>query len=73
VREIWRHWGEHFRVFVLGDDGEYHEADRSPSFPFLPLDEVNRFLARCDDMGETAWVRSFREWVRQMKPQWMAG
>lgn len=73
VREIWRHWGDRFRVFVLGDDGEYREADRSPSFPFLPIDEVNRFLARRNEMGETAWVRSFREWLRQMKPQWMEG
>lgn len=73
VREIWRHTGERFRVFVLGEDGTYHEADRSPSFPFLPLDEVNHFLSRRNEMGENAWVRSFRAWVRDMKPQWMEG
>jgi Uma2 family endonuclease len=73
VREIWRHAGDRFRVFVLGEDGKYHEADRSPSFPFLPLEEVNVFLARCNEMGETAWVRSFRAWVREMKPRWMEG
>jgi Uma2 family endonuclease len=71
VREIWRHSGERFGVFVLGDDRQYHQVDRSPSFPFLPLEEVNRFLARRNEMGETAWVREFREWVRQMKPQWI--
>ena len=46
VREIWRHSGERFGVFVLGDDRQYQQADQSPSFPFLPFDEVNRFLAR---------------------------
>ncbi|NUQ63362.1 MAG: Uma2 family endonuclease [Pirellulales bacterium] len=73
VREIWRCAADGLRVFVLGDDGKYHEADQSPSFPFLPLEEVNRFFARRNEMGETAWVRSFREWVRQMKPHWTQG
>lgn len=70
VREIWRHRGEQFRVFVL-DAGEYREVDRSPSFPFLPLEDVNRFLARRNEMGETAWVREFRAWVRLMASQWL--
>ncbi len=73
VREIWRYGGDGFRVFVLRDDGKYHHADRSPSFPFLPLDEVNGFLTRSNEMGETAWVRSFRAWVRENKPHWGKG
>jgi Uma2 family endonuclease len=73
VREIWRHAGDQVRVFVLDDNGQYHEVNQSPSFPFLPLEEVNRFLAQRNEMGETAWVRSFRTWVRQMAPQWLEG
>lgn len=72
VREIWRHAGDRFQVLALGHDGQYRESDRSPSFPFLPIDELNGFLARRNEQGETTWIRSFREWVRAKKPQWMA-
>jgi hypothetical protein len=36
---------------------------QSPSFPWLPLAELSRFLRASATMGETDWIRSFRAWV----------
>jgi hypothetical protein len=51
-----------------------HEADRkhaqqarSPAFPFLPLEEIERFLARRNETDETTWIRSFRAWVKTLE------
>lgn len=67
VPEVWIHSGRILRVYQLQADGKYAEQDRSPSFPFLPLDEVRSFLDRRNDVDETAWMRSFRAWARGLK------
>ena len=54
---------DELRVYVLQDDGNYAERQSSPAFPFLPLDEVKRFLDRAATTDETSWIRSFRSWV----------
>jgi Uma2 family endonuclease len=64
VPEVWRFDGAILTVYALGGDGQYSPCDRSPTFPFLPLGEVARFLALRDTMDETTWARSFRAWVR---------
>ncbi len=64
VSEIWRSDGERITVAQLQDDGTYVSVSQSPSFPWLPLDELSRFLVASATMGETAWIRSFRSWVR---------
>jgi Uma2 family endonuclease len=66
VPEIWLWDGERLRVGLLGSDGQYHDSDRSQSFPFLPLTEVVRFLAM-GGVSETRVVRAFREWVREQQ------
>ncbi len=64
VPELWRWDGERLRVNLLGDDGEYHESDRSQAFPFLPVAELALFLTM-RDVTDTEVVRAFRKWVRQ--------
>jgi hypothetical protein len=31
----------------------------------MELDELVDWLHRADEMGQTAWIRQFREWVRE--------
>lgn len=61
--EIWRFDGKVLRVAHLQADRTYREVDRSPSFPFLPMAEVARFLGLATETDETTWIRSFRAWV----------
>ena len=64
VSEVWRSDGQSIIVARLQDDGTYVQVARSPSFPWLPLEELSRFLVASATMGETEWIRSFRSWVR---------
>lgn len=64
VPEVWRYDGAELRVETLQPDGEYARQPRSPSFPFLPLEEFQGFLDRRNETDETSWIRSFRVWVR---------
>ena len=67
VPELWRFDGEILSVWLLQADGSYAESARSAAFPFLPMDEVSRFLLDPDMSDEeTRWGRSFRAWVREV-------
>lgn len=65
VPELWRDNGEELRVFTLGDDGHYHEATQSVSFPMLPLDQLNRLLKDGISNDEMNWMRNTRRWVQK--------
>jgi len=65
VPELWRYDGKRLRVGVLKQDGAYHSVDRSPTFPSLPLRQVELFVKRSFNMDETSWQRQLRRWVRQ--------
>jgi Uma2 family endonuclease len=62
--EVWRYNGQALRVAHLQPDGSYAWLDHSPTFPFLPLAELVRFLDQAEGMDETTWIRGFRAWVR---------
>jgi Uma2 family endonuclease len=64
--EVWRWDGKRLRVGLLGDDGEYHDGDRSLIFPFLPVAELIPFLTMREP-SEMRAVRAFREWVREQQ------
>ena len=66
VPEVWFYDGTTLKVHQLQSDGKYAQQARSPSFPFLPLEEIERFLARRNETDETTWIRSFRAWVKTL-------
>ncbi|HEV3257847.1 MAG TPA: Uma2 family endonuclease [Gemmataceae bacterium] len=65
VPEIWRFDGESLRVYRLDANGDYQLCDRSPTFPFLPLDEIARFLQQANVADETSLIRAFITWLRE--------
>ncbi len=68
VPEVWRYDGGSLESMHLQQDGSYAPQDHSLSFPFLPLAEVEQFLDRRNATDETTWIRSFRDWVRTLRP-----
>ena len=66
VPEVWLYDGATLKVHQLQSDGKYVQQTRSPSFPFLPLEEIEGFFARRNETDETTWIRSFRAWVKTL-------
>ena len=66
VPELWRFDGESMTVLLLQPDGSYATSARSASFPFLPLDEVVRFVLDPEMSDESRWGRGLRNWVREV-------
>jgi len=64
VTEIWRSDGQQILISQLQDDGSYAPVPQSPSFPWLPVAGLSRFLSGGMTMSETQWIRSFRTWIR---------
>ncbi len=65
VPEIWRYDGETLHVECLSEDGKYLTVPTSPSFPFLPMEEVAAWLQRSDHLGQSLLRRQFLHWVRE--------
>ena len=72
VSEVWRSDGHQIMIAQLQDDGTHAPVDRSPSFPWLPLAELGRFLGESATMDETRWIRSFCAWVRAERRLWLS-
>jgi Uma2 family endonuclease len=64
VPEIWRFDGENLVAEVLREDGTYAPSEASPRLPFLPLEAIRDWLLRAEGLGQTIWIRQFRDWVR---------
>lgn len=67
VPEVWRCDGTTLHVAQLQPDGTYALQEQSPSFPFLPLAEIPRFLDQRNATDETTLIRSFRQRVRRLR------
>jgi len=65
--ELWRFDGETLTIRRLGADGRYHNAKKSPAFPFLPMKQFTMFLHRLDKERSTVVLSDFQEWVRTLK------
>ena len=65
MAELWRFDGEHLHMLQLGDEGKYHPAELSLSFPFLPVGELSRFLHFDGPLNETKQLRLFVDWIRE--------
>ena len=58
----------------LQPDATYQRGDRSRAFPALPVAEAARFLGEGARADKTAWIRSFRAYVRErMVPRAQGG
>lgn len=64
VPEVWRFDGETLTLYGL-ESGEYRPQEASTVLPLLQRADILRFLQASQTMGETTWVRSFRQWVRE--------
>ena len=64
VPEVWFFDGEHLCVYCL-KDGTYSRQNSSGFFPFLDMEEVERFVLQIEELGETGWIKNFRAWVKQ--------
>lgn len=64
--EVWRYDGARLGVVRFQPDGSHVEQERSEVFPFLPMDEIARFLDRAEETDETTWIRAFQTWVREV-------
>ncbi len=65
VPEVWRYDGQTLEVFELGPQRQYVARSSSPSFPRLPLLEVESLMAQVGTVRENTLVRSFRTWIRK--------
>ncbi|MCC6125450.1 MAG: Uma2 family endonuclease [Pirellulales bacterium] len=66
VPELWIYDGDAISVYNLHNRGSYSKMEASSFFPFLDLKEIEKFMARFTEFdSETAWIRSFRDWVRE--------
>lgn len=65
VKEIWRFHDDKLTVYQLRPGGTFSPCEHSPAFPYLPVDELLRFLRDSDMQDETSLMRSFTAWVRE--------
>jgi len=74
VPEVWRWRRGKLSVHLLSPDGSYKKSDRSLAFPFLPMDQMQRFLDKSSTIDETPLMREFMQWVeRELKPHVQSG
>lgn len=67
VGELWRFEGSELTVLLL-QGGTYQPVEKSPTFPFLPIDQFSRFICRMMDEEQTSVVREFQRWLRTLRP-----
>jgi Uma2 family endonuclease len=70
VLEVWRSDGGNLQFLHLQTDCSYQPGLTSRSFPRLPVFALAQFLEQGRTTDTTAWIRSFRAFVReQVVPQ----
>jgi len=63
VPEVWRFDGATLTIYSLAN-GDYRPQDTSMVLPLLRHDDLLRFLQTSQTMGETSWIKTFRQWVQ---------
>jgi Uma2 family endonuclease len=67
IPEVWRlDEDEELHFLHLQPDGTYQPQDRSRSFPGLLVAEATRLLEEGEGANKTAWVRTFRAYIRDV-------
>ncbi|APW59015.1 Uma2 family endonuclease [Paludisphaera borealis] len=65
IPEVWRFDGDRQDVLQLQDPGTYQVVPRSGIFPFVPMEEIGRFLRQYSIGDDTPWAVAFQEWFRE--------
>lgn len=70
VPEFWQYKGDQLKVLLLEEGSNtYQEAKTSKIFPFLDLKKIPQLIQQSLDIGETATLKQFRQWVRENAEQ----
>lgn len=64
VPQVWRYDGHALWAERLQSDRTWQRAERSPTFPKIPLREVARFLDPDPNQDFLSILRQFRRWVQ---------
>ncbi|WP_448573767.1 Uma2 family endonuclease [Trichothermofontia sp.] len=64
IPEVWIFDGTTLTIYCLSAEN-YEICPISPTFPQLPPAQVVYFLKLAETMGETTWIRTFRQWIRE--------
>jgi len=65
VPEFWQYKGSKLKVFLLEEESNiYQEAKASKIFPFLDLNKIPQLIEQSLEIGETATLKQFRQWLR---------
>jgi Uma2 family endonuclease len=67
VPEVWIYNGVRMRIHFLTDQG-YVDAPNSLAFPLLTADALTEALEKSKTKGQSAALRSFRNWLRNILP-----
>ena len=65
VPEVWTWEKGQVTFHGLTESGDYAVIERSRNLPMLTAADLNRWLARAEELGETKLIREFRSWVRE--------
>jgi hypothetical protein len=66
VPEVWRYHEGRLTIRLLSANGTYADAPASKLFPFLPIDDLARFVPKMIADDETRVLSEFQEWVRDL-------
>jgi hypothetical protein len=69
VAEVWRFKDQTLGIYLLQPDGTYQRAEKSLSFPEIPVTELPRFLRLAESADHLTVIRQLRAWVRTFRPQ----
>lgn len=66
VPEVWVWERDQLRALRLDANGAYAPTERSLAFPMLRLDEIESWVSKTVEEGETTWAKEFQDWVRRV-------
>jgi uncharacterized protein (UPF0371 family) len=64
VAELWRYLQGSVQILRLAN-GQVVACDPSSTFPMVSTAVLNEFLQAAEMQDETAWIRSWRRWIRE--------
>lgn len=66
VAEVWVWENGRLQILHLNQNGQYALAKRSLAFPTLAASDVESWIPKNIDKGNTAWAKELRDWIRSV-------